>query len=853
MYLTKLKVLNMRNNNLDGEIPDFLGNMTNLEYINFNDNALDGEIPESLTNLSKLEYLNLNKNILLGEIPPSLSKLKNLKQLYLGNNFFSGEIPLELGELINLENLSLENNYLVGEIPIQLNQLNKLKTLSLNSNSFEGVISNSFFYLPQLEQLLVQDNWYTFETLEDKKYLIGSINFNYSTQAKVGQTLNVQVPYGSNYSLNVECGGLNNRYRWYFNNGAISANSASPNFELVNINHSNSGIYTCKITNPDATQLTIESYPITITVQAKAPADVVINGCGKDDIAPKYSLFEYRQIQQAITLADFRKEGGAIQTDCAGGDAAITITYQDVSNGGFKPEIITRTFRIMESCHTPYEITQKFTISDNTKPIIMCRDTVVVLDSTNQAKITAKQIGSGTYDLCDSNPIYSLDRTDFDDKNLGVNPVILTVTDASGNSVTCNSSVRIIAYNHPPSNITLSNQSIYENQPVGTEVGILEGIDADFGDIHTFKMVAGPGDDDNDLFEIIGKNTLVSKAVFDYETERLYTIRIETTDNGGKSYSKFISIDILNLNEDPTDILLSPQYVNENEPIGKLIGLLSTIDVDLNDNHTYSFISDASANDNDAFSIVGNQLLSNKIFDYEVKSDYVVRIKTEDLAGKAFVKSFPIKVIDANDAPTAILLSNQEINENEEVGFEIGELSTIDMDKDDTFTYSIISVDGDYNNNSFSISNNLLLSNEVFDYEAKDSYFVQIQSKDSGGDTISAVFLIDILNVNPENLKVLIPDAFSPNGDGINDLFRIRGIEKYPDANISIFNRWGSLVYEKEHYGDVDLHGEIDAWWDGRYHLKGQNNQTGLPAGTYFVVLQLDETNVFKGTVYLKK
>jgi gliding motility-associated-like protein len=68
-----------------------------------------------------------------------------------------------------------------------------------------------------------------------------------------------------------------------------------------------------------------------------------------------------------------------------------------------------------------------------------------------------------------------------------------------------------------------------------------------------------------------------------------------------------------------------------------------------------------------------------------------------------------------------------------------------------------------------------------------------------------------------------LPSGFSPNGDGVNDQFVIRGISAYPDAQLSVFNRWGNLVWQRAPYSND---------WDGR-------NATGqaLVDDTYYAIL----------------
>jgi gliding motility-associated-like protein len=96
---------------------------------------------------------------------------------------------------------------------------------------------------------------------------------------------------------------------------------------------------------------------------------------------------------------------------------------------------------------------------------------------------------------------------------------------------------------------------------------------------------------------------------------------------------------------------------------------------------------------------------------------------------------------------------------------------------------------------------------------------------------------------------IVIPDAFSPNGDGTNDVFIIPNLQYYPNNSIKIYNRWGSLVYEsapyKNDWNGVDTHSAALG--------------TELPTATYYYVLDLGETyeeinsSVFTGYIYLKR
>ncbi len=117
------------------------------------------------------------------------------------------------------------------------------------------------------------------------------------------------------------------------------------------------------------------------------------------------------------------------------------------------------------------------------------------------------------------------------------------------------------------------------------------------------------------------------------------------------------------------------------------------------------------------------------------------------------------------------------------------------------------------------------------------TYTLTIQ--DSIGNLLSKT--INIL-ASSETCPITVYHAFSPNGDGLNDTYIIEGIEKYPDNNVSFFNRWGTLVWGKPKYDNVKI------VWDG----KGLNGNP-LSPGTYFYVIEITGKKPQKNWVEITK
>ena len=108
--------LSLQDNQLTGEIPPEMGNLTHLTDLYLQGNQLTELSPE-IGNLTILSKLYLYSNQLTGEIPPEIGNLTNLTGLLLYDNQLTGTIPTEIGNLTNLEVLYLSDNQLTGEIP----------------------------------------------------------------------------------------------------------------------------------------------------------------------------------------------------------------------------------------------------------------------------------------------------------------------------------------------------------------------------------------------------------------------------------------------------------------------------------------------------------------------------------------------------------------------------------------------------------------------------------------------------------------------------------------------------------------------------------------------------------------
>jgi gliding motility-associated-like protein len=119
-------------------------------------------------------------------------------------------------------------------------------------------------------------------------------------------------------------------------------------------------------------------------------------------------------------------------------------------------------------------------------------------------------------------------------------------------------------------------------------------------------------------------------------------------------------------------------------------------------------------------------------------------------------------------------------------------------------------------------------------------YTVQVRNE---GNCVSTDFLTIYVICNQGNL--FIPNAFSPNGDGMNDRFYPRGKGVFLIRSLRVFDRWGEMVFEKLNFNANDA----SAGWDGTF--KGKLLTPDVYVYTCEIVCENNEILSYKGDVTL--
>ncbi len=311
--------------------------------------------------------------------------------------------------------------------------------------------------------------------------------------------------------------------------------------------------------------------------------------------------------------------------------------------------------------------------------------------------------------------------------------------------------------------------AVDENAANGTTVGVTAlASDDDATDSVTYSL----DDDAGGRFAIDGSTgevTVADGTLLDREAAASQDVTVRATSSDGSANTETMTIALDDVDEFDvgvvTDSDATANAVDENAANGTTVGVTALAsDDDATDSVTYSLDDDAGGR----FAIDGSTgevtVADGTLLDREADASYDITVRATSSDTSFSTAVMTINVLDSNETPAAVALSNNTVDENTDTsgGYSVGSLSTTDPDAGDTHSYSIV---GGADVALFSIggvgSNELIVNDGILDFETQSDYQVTVRTTDNGGLTHDQSFTVSVSDLNdaPEITSTAVTSA----------------------------------------------------------------------------------------------
>ncbi len=425
---------------------------------------------------------------------------------------------------------------------------------------------------------------------------------------------------------------------------------------------------------------------------------------------------------------------------------------------GILPEVGTYEFIEGQSTNNIPEIEdQNFQIDENV-PNGQVVDTVVATDP-DAGQILTYSITNGnngsTFTInASTGEITVAVNTQLD---FETNPVFLLTIQVqdNGTGYLTNQALISINLNDINENPDINNQffSIDEDILNGELVGVVIATDPDAGQSLTFTVTGGNIDNAFQIHPTTGTITVANSSAIDIDINPIFYLSVQAQDNGAGNLTDVatITVSLLDVNEMP-NIANQNFIVDENSLNGDQVGVVVASDPDAGQTLTYSIVS---GNSNNAFQIGSASgvlsVANGSTLNFEVMPVFYLVVQVQDNGPGNLTNQADITVdlLDVNDAP---LIVNQDfaIDENTDLGQEVGVVAASDEDSGQSLSFSIISGNTDA---AFQISPTGIITvanASALDFETTSvfSLIVEVEDNGIGNLTDQATVTIQLNDVN---------------------------------------------------------------------------------------------------------
>ncbi|MBB6610721.1 gliding motility-associated C-terminal domain-containing protein [Pontibacter sp. Tf4] len=192
--------------------------------------------------------------------------------------------------------------------------------------------------------------------------------------------------------------------------------------------------------------------------------------------------------------------------------------------------------------------------------------------------------------------------------------------------------------------------------------------------------------------------------------------------------------------------------------------------------------------------------------------------------------------VEPNLPPTELNISATEFKPDAEPTDVLASFTTQDPE-DEVFTYELVSGEGDAHNSFFRVQDAQLYLVSNKGLSGKKEFTIRVRTTDPYQNSLERTFTLTKLPFDPDRIKLV--NAFSPDGDGINETWTVPELRFYDQVEITVLDRSGTRLFHST---------DPEKGWDG----KGRNGN--VQEGPYFYIIRiLDIDLVQKGVVTVLK
>ena len=702
----RINVFDFSNNQLKGLIPESFFYLDK-SFINYHEAELKfswNHISEFTPFFGHSSFGNPAQTIRLDHNQITVFDIDNTKDIrkktgsYSGYSLYAGTKRLVFN---NNEISSLTKDNLVNESWGTPFIANKAEEIRIDNNRLD--FSSLCTVVPWIK------NQYAYKSHN----YVGNPNcvFTYYPQKALGEDHDaITKPSGENVKLTFSLTHAKNIYSWQLNGSDIPlSNGQNYNF---NLSANNAGVYRCKITNPDLSNVTLYSKDMPVFMNKegnKVVTDINLTHNPIRENFPRLTIIG----DLAATDPDgdkvfFRLPEKQANNSCFRiNEGKTLVSAEELFDRSFieQYEIVVEAYDIYGGSFQKTLILKKDEASNNTTPLptnITLSNKKIDENLANAAIGDLAAIGVENYSFSlpqgvRDNNLFSIDENHLKTK-LGLDYEIkdtykirVKASAADGTSMLKDFDIVVNNVNDNPHELIITNNEIKIGQSIRSVVGYFAAVDQDENDSQfTYSLESDDAADDNELF-VIENNCLKTRFLFTTENIGEKTVRVVTQDEHEGKLTSRIAINIVE-NTATTAItqkvLLNQQMIAENSEMGTLVG---NLDVSDKAGMTFTF-SLPDRDDNSSFQLNGDRLEVNSALNFEQKSIYSIFIvaTVNDISINLTAN---IHITNVNEAPYCLGLTKMGVQGNAPEGTEVGQLVVSDPDGSDAYTFELINSD----------------------------------------------------------------------------------------------------------------------------------------------------------------